>query len=1625
MKRLTLLFALLIMASLSFAAIDEFYSFSATNGAYSPITGTDAAISSDDAISAAIPLGFSFPYGADSFTEIKISSNGWVGLGTSQSSSNLSNQLASTSYVPVIAALWDDTSMSSGNVETLLQGSAPNRVFVVQYNNLKWNYSGDNQYNFQIRLYESGKIAIHYGSYTGTPNSASASIGINMLPGGTGWFFSVTPGNPATVSSTTENSSLNQIPDPNTIYEFSPTVAAANDLALSSLSGNTSPTAGIQSIYTAFVRNRGSNPQSTYTVKLFRDPAVELASVNGITIAPGTTQSFDLPWTPSAAGPASLYAKVILTGDENSTNDQSAPLAITIMPAGVQVVTIGSGNELGRIPMDLFYYNSLFETMYYPDELGFSSGTISAVQLYTDISSTITNTPAKIWLGSSTAADLSAGWIPSTSLSLVFDGTLNFPSGQNTINIPLSSPYMHTGGNLVMMVQRPMDTDYYSSLDRFQIQTVGSNRARNAYSDSTPYDPALPPADATISGTFPKTTFFFSTQALVNDLAAVGITGNLNPSTGTASTYEVSIRNNGSATQSVYSIKLMQTGNIELASIPGTTIAQNAVQTYSLSWTPTVPGPTSIFARVELATDEAPANNQSAPLNVDVQQAGIVSVTVGAGDQVGLVPINVYYRNSVFETIYLASELNIGGLITGIRFYNNFQTNLPNLDTVVWLGETVHSNLSGGWIPANQLTQVFNGPVNYPSGQNNITIPFSTPFAYGGGNLVMMVQRPYEDDYYSSQDVFLAQTIGTDRSLVTFNDNTTIDPNNPPTTGTTGQFPKTTFFVLVQGMGSLSGTVTASGQPVEGAEVSVENTAMLTTTDAAGNYSFPYIAIGARIVSASKLGYTMVSHAVTITENNNTIQNFSLSLLALVTVSGRVVGSDAPSTGIANAAINVTGYAPYSTTSAADGSFSIPNVYGSNVYSYTVNAPGYQSSTATMTVGISNLNLGDIVLSEMAYPARDVVATENGLNVDLNWLEPTVAQSGWLHYDDGTNNNSFGTAGSLSFTVAVRFPAASLQEYAGGSLRAIKMWPAQGGNYNVRVWSGGDASGPGAMVVDQNVVPVLNSYNTVLLNDPVYITGTSDLWFGFFCDTTGMNPAYAGFDFGPATPGLGNLIHWQGNWTTSIAVNPYLDFNWNIQGFAGMNAPDGEVVLVPLGRKTERSSAPARLSKPLASGEANRALVGYKVWRLLQGQETNETAWTLLTPDPVNALTLSDTGWASVPDATYLWAVKAAYTGGVLSQTAFSNSLNKVTQVGTIAGVVRNAQNQAISGATISNGTVSATSNSTGAYSLNVNAGTHTLTASAPGYVTGTQNGVQVNTGQTVTVNFVLQAVAVPTDYSDGFESYPDFALQFAPWTLVDVDLSTTYGMTGITWPNAYAAQAFMIFNPSATTPAVTDFLPQEGSKMAASFAATTPPNNDWLISPKVMGGGHLSFWARSYVDTYGLERFKVGISTTGTNPNQFTIISGTGHLEAPVDWTNYYYNLSAYNGQEIYIGINCRSNDAFIFGVDNFDVNPSAGDDPTAPVLNTELQGNYPNPFNPETTIRFSVKEAGPVSIGVYNLKGQLVKTLLRENKAAGNHQVVWNGTDNNGRAVSSGVYYYKMNAGSYQASRKMILVK
>jgi len=120
-------------------------------------------------------------------------------------------------------------------------------------------------------------------------------------------------------------------------------------------------------------------------------------------------------------------------------------------------------------------------------------------------------------------------------------------------------------------------------------------------------------------------------------------------------------------------------------------------------------------------------------------------------------------------------------------------------------------------------------------------------------------------------------------------------------------------------------------------------------------------------------------------------------------------------------------------------------------------------------------------------------------------------------------------------------------------------------------------------------------------------------------------------------------------------------------------------------------------------------------------------------------------------------------------------------------------------------------------------------------------------------------------------------------------------------------------------------------------------------------------------------------------------------------------------------------------YSYDQYEINPrypedlmsDTSSDPSEIVSTTQLMGNYPNPFNPETTIQFNLNNPENVVVEIFNLKGEKVNVLLNETKSAGTHSITWNGKNAHNKSVASGMYFYKLQAGDYTSIKKMILMK
>jgi len=197
-------------------------------------------------------------------------------------------------------------------------------------------------------------------------------------------------------------------------------------------------------------------------------------------------------------------------------------------------------------------------------------------------------------------------------------------------------------------------------------------------------------------------------------------------------------------------------------------------------------------------------------------------------------------------------------------------------------------------------------------------------------------------------------------------------------------------------------------------------------------------------------------------------------------------------------------------------------------------------------------------------------------------------------------------------------------------------------------------------------------------------------------------------------------------------------------------------------------------------------------------------------------------------------------------------------------------------------------------------------------------------------------------------------------------------------------------------------------------------------------GDGHLKFRIKIPAHI----TFKIGIIDAWNNQNyvSFPANQTTYGLVRNGDWGQAAIPVSVLRG--MYMDLQMLSYEFVILeengaqcelGIDDiyWDGGTTGLVHETLPPLGFELHRNFPNPFNPSTTFSFSLKEASQVDLEIYNLQGQRVKVLSSGSFGAGDHQITWNGTDSNGRALASGVYFYRINTPQGSDTKKCILLK
>jgi len=420
---------------------------------------------------------------------------------------------------------------------------------------------------------------------------------------------------------------------------------------------------------------------------------------------------------------------------------------------------------------------------------------------------------------------------------------------------------------------------------------------------------------------------------------------------------------------------------------------------------------------------------------------------------------------------------------------------------------------------------------------------------------------------------------------------------------------------------------------------------------------------------------------------------------------------------------------------------------------------------------------------------------------------------------------------------------------------------------------------------------------------------------------------------------------------------------------------------------------------------ASAAVTGYKVWR----------GDALLTENPITEPTYTQ---EAVTAGTYTYTVKAVYgSQGESAAVTVDITVINMLPVTALSSTVTNGNavltwtapaSEAVTGYNVYEGATLLTTNpitnpthtvpnvTTGEHTYGVKAiyaqgesaaETTAVTVIPRPPVTNLQANVEA---YSVTLTWTAPADAPVTGYKvyRGAALLTEEPITGVTFTQNDVAPDTyTYGVVAV-----YAQGESATVTTNATVVIV---------KLPVTGLTATPTSGS--VSTVVLA------WtapASTYVTGYKVYRATVAITT---NPLPLT---PTTYTDEGIPTGTYIYGVTAVypNGES---------------DITNADEVSLSDGDLVDIVTATALHTNYPNPFNPTTTIKFDIATPSHTSLEIYNVKGQKVKTLIDGSYGVGKHQVVWNGKDDSGNDVGGGIYFYRLNAGDYTSIRKMLLLK
>lgn len=1044
-------------------------------------------------------------------------------------------------------------------------------------------------------------------------------------------------------------------------------------------------------------------------------------------------------------------------------------------------------------------------------------------------------------------------------------------------------------------------------------------------------------------GTFTLDNMSVGTRP-ASEIAAASMRGVEMPTVGVPSRYVVSVQNVGTAPIQKYTVRLMQKGGAELASVAGTPLEPNEYRNIELEYTPTTAGIAYYYGDVVMDGDVDADNNATPQKMIDVQDEGMYVCEVGDGETMTFSPINLFSQSSVQEALYYAHELGVNaGKINAIRYTASVEDAYDDADVMIFIVETDRNDFADGqWIEAADMALVYSGPLKFDFGDEHeyMTIPFDIPFEYNGGNIAVLVHMAGNDVLARQNFFYCTQLNGSKRDLQYVLNYDNIDVDNLAQGYSSGYIPNLDFYMTFDEMGAISGSVKdIAGNPIGKARVELTGTRLFTQTDEFGHYAFSHLTPGEYTVTvAESTEFESASLQSDVEVDVVSDVNFSLTPKMKVSLSGNIKRAD-NGAGIEGAEVIVDGISNHKAISDAQGHYSIDGVCAGYDYTIEVTSAGYITYTTSIDIARENMNF-DVELDEKNLPVQLLKAQPDGENAHISWLKPNSIPETEFRYDSNVRMGQLGLS----------------EQDEDGLMGSVHKTPSV---VNEISWFLANDGMPHPMVdlylldLDGNGKPTSNvlysvkgveniddKWNTYTLPHPVSAPN------GFM---VAVSNAYGFVGIGIAVP---------------TDEYPFMeDRNFYTQDYTGG-------VFIPLEEANYRMNFMIRANGIYMNdepGESQSQVKEYSVYRLAEGQP--ETEWTSL--GMVTETEYVDNQWNSLPAGVYYYAARAHYAKHE-SVAAISNMMPKDMTVKATINITTNVDTQ-VDGAVVTLKNLDG--NSEHIYSRviaggsvlfdSVWKGNYDVEAVMEGFDTVMLENVEmlqdkvldIVLKETIPAPYGLQVILNDSDFKftwnnepqvafwDDIEGYSDFIIDnIGSYTLIDNDKIPTWVLaytatSAYVFPNNGYQGSYIVMNPEATIPQMTSmFQTYSGSKMLACVDANNSSgpgcNDDWLILPQleITEGMKLKFQALSVAQMYGEERIKVGVSTSGTNISDFTFLTNGGpsigdNYFVPFEWTRYEFDLSKYAGQKIYIAIACVSSNAYMLGIDDIFVGTSFND--------------------------------------------------------------------------------------------------